>query len=395
MIRNGIEAYRQLSDTMEQLARLQKRPVYDCGDGVYETVMTGAGPSDFEELRRELMKSGALLWDNTIAGNRFCGAAAEADGAQGYISLAYLPGARELRMASNPTGAAMPDRLGDAPQHVGSVRLTQVCPDDSAGNFGMCYVFALGEGHYLVYDGNGDAGNDHDKLYQCLCEGLAPGGRPVVDAWIFTHPHWDHLAGPVKFAKKYAGMVEVRNLLFNVPSLTASYFYKELGSLAITRGLWLRELQELFPDAAVYKPHTGQRFAAGDAQVEVLYTHEDLYPHGQLTNNDASLVTMVTVHGKKLFFPADVGCEKACRIVADRYGGYLKSDYYQAAHHGWDTGALAFYSLVDAPEVLWPLRKRDWERIQCFPATQVMVKEMEEQRRRFHIAWDENISIEL
>ena len=44
-----------MSDTMEQLARLQKRPVYDCGDGVYEIVMTGAGLSDFEELRRELM----------------------------------------------------------------------------------------------------------------------------------------------------------------------------------------------------------------------------------------------------------------------------------------------------------------------------------------------------
>ena len=132
MIRNGIDAYRQLSDTMKQLARLQKRPVYDCGDGVYETVMTGAGPSDFEELRRERMKGGALLWDNTIAGNRFCGMSAGADDTQGYVSLAYLPGAQELRVAVNPTGAAMPDRLGDAPQHVGSVRLTQVCPDDSA-----------------------------------------------------------------------------------------------------------------------------------------------------------------------------------------------------------------------------------------------------------------------
>ena len=82
-------------------------------------------------------------------------------------------------------------------------------------------------------------------------------------------------------------------------------------------------------------------------------------------------------------------------MLAGRYGDYLKSDWYQAAHHGWDTEALAFYPFVNAPDVLWPLRKRDWERIQSFPATQVMVQEMTAQKRRFHIAWEDDISVEL
>lgn len=393
MQRNAINGYRRLLAAVRQLSRLRERPVYDCGDGVFATVLSG-GPTEYSQLRQELLAGGEPLWERSAAGNLFCCFSSGQNGKEAYTVLGCFPSEHSLRVLYCQ-GNPMPERLGDAPTESAGVTLTQVCPDDTAANFGMCYVFSLGQGHFLIYDGNGDAGNDHDRLWQCLCRDTPPGERPVVDAWILTHPHWDHVSGPVQFAKKYGGMTDVRCLLYNFPSLSVPIQYREIGSLATARGLWLNELHTHLPQAAVYKPHTGQRFTVGTASVEILYTHEDLYPHGPLAMNDCSMVTLVTVRGKKLFFPADLSCGKACRMLAGRYGDYLKSDWYQAAHHGWDTEALAFYPFVNAPDVLWPLRKRDWERIQSFPATQVMVQEMTAQKRRFHIAWEDDISVEL
>ena len=161
--------------------------------------------------------------------------------------------------------------------------------------------------------------------------------------------------------------------------------------------VWLPGICRAFPDAAVWKVHTGQRFAVGPAEVEVLLTQEE-WPPAEMIVNDTSLVTRVTVNGRGILFPADISGEVGCRLLHDMYGGYLRSEFYQIAHHAWDTEALLFYADVDPQTLLWPLRQKDWDpanRMWTFPATRVMKREMEENRRRFLIAGDANVTVEL
>lgn len=383
--------YRELSRLADECQKLKNESIYDCGDDVLSTCFADAAEADFDGLCGKLQKEGTVLLDRTAAGNRFFAAAQ----GEGYCHVSFFPARGQLRIAATAFGTYLPAKLGDVPQNADERSVTQVCPDDTAGNFGMCYVFSLGAGHFLIYDGNGDLGEDHTRLYDTLLRATPAGQKPVVDAWIVTHPHWDHVSGMAKFAGAYAGAVEVRNVLCNLPALNERFGLRDIGNLASTRVDWLPKFLTAFPEARQWKLHTGQCVSVGDATVEVLYTHEDLSPWSSLPANDSSTVTAVTLAGKRFLLPADVSCAGACGWLRDVWGEALRSDFYQVAHHGWDTEALLFYDLVDAKTVLWPLRLRDWERIQKFPATRRMVREMQDGTREFLIAREECITVGL
>ena len=53
-------------------------------------------------------------------------------------------------------------------------------------------------------------------LWETLAADTPEGQKPVIDAWILTHPHYDHIAGVHKFAQRYSDAVEVRNFVMNL-----------------------------------------------------------------------------------------------------------------------------------------------------------------------------------
>ena len=313
-----------------------------------------------------------------------------------FVWVAALVMLRELAITSLRLVVAGKSGVVIAASFFGKMKtVTQIAPNDEAKNFGMCYVFALGEGHFLIYDGLGDRGGDEDKIYASLRSSTPEGQKPIIDAWILTHPHFDHIAGVWKFALKYHDAVEVRNFVMNMlpPYRYPMQLWKEA---AACHARWLPEIFNSFPEAKIQKAHTGQTFSVGDARVEVLYTQEE-FSGFEAPMNDTSLVTRVFLGGKTLIFPADISGDAECRWIHDLYGSYLKSDFYQLAHHAWDTEVLHFYYDIDPTDMLWPLRARDWdrERMWTFPATQVYKAEYDAGSRRFHIARGEDIVIPL
>ena len=385
----------ELRTTEEAVARRRRADgLTDCGDGVYLRTFPDVSPDACEAFARTLSAPApaGAFWEREVCGNRFFCLERES----GYRYDVYLPCRRQLRLLCAAEGRPVPAQLGERPAYAGRQRLTQVSPDAAAQNFGMCYVLSLGEGHFLLYDGLGSAGQDDEKLWQVLLEDTPDGQKPVIDAWILTHPHYDHIAGVHKFALRYTGQVRVRNLVMNMAE-PRSFPVRLWREVADCYAVWLPGICRAFPDAAVWKVHTGQRFAVGPAEVEVLLTQEEWSP-AEMIVNDTSLVTRVTVNGRGILFPADISGEVGCRLLHDMYGGYLRSEFYQIAHHAWDTEALLFYADVDPQTLLWPLRQKDWDpanRMWTFPATRVMKREMEENRRRFLIAGDANVTVEL
>jgi len=371
--------------------KTEKNLTSDCGDGVVLQVKDGISPEEFEAYAAEELAGNPRAKISEIAGNRFLSVPLS----EGYRYASYFPSRKQARMVSAISGELMPERLGEKEHYEGAKTVTQIAPNDEAKNFGMCYVFSLGEGHFLIYDGLGDRGGDEQKIYETMLSATPEGQKPVIDAWIITHPHFDHTAGVYKFATRYSNDVTVRNFVMN---MAAGHRFPMTNWYEISANYahWIGGTLAAFPEAKVWKAHTGQTFSVGDARVEVLYTQEEY--HGVETSiNDTSLVTRVFISGKSLIFPADITGAEECQWIHDVYGSYLKSDYYQLAHHAWDTDILRFYYDIDPSHMLWPLRARDWDRetMWTFPATKVYVEEMNAGKRIFHIARGENITLNL
>lgn len=384
-------SFSTLSQIADSISSLQKAPVYYSGDDTFVMNVENASYDDYLKIIGEIGQANVsdTVYTNTINGNEFFWAQKD----EGYEGAYYIPSSKQIRMVKRLHGELVPPSLTESDSFGRSKKLIQLCPDDEAGNFGMGYILCLGKGHFIIYDGNGDSGDMAGKIYKYLVENTPDGQPPIVDAWFISHVHWDHVTAMLDFAKKYSDRVEVKNLLANFPALHNLYI-KERGPNTDFYARWWPEILRSFPLARVWKLHSGQRFSVGDVTVEVLMTHEDVYP-ATVYPNDSSTVTMMYVNGKKIFFSADIEYATPCKMLHDMYGSYLKSDYYQVAHHGWNSEALYFYDDVDAPNVLWPVRYRYWNMIQQFSATQRLTEELESGKRNFYLTIDQDAIIEL
>ena len=367
----------------------KKEGIINCGDGAYQ-VMTVAPRAEFDAFVRELSGKGEIVFDNDIAGNRFF-AVSHADG----FSYAFHDRSCDrVGIMYSEKGALAPRELGDKPLYSGERRMLQLSPNTSEGNFGMCYVITLGEGHFIIYDGDADNSNDDDRLLDYLKKQTPSGQRPIIDVWIGTHPHWDHLSGFAKFSKKYNGEVELKHILLNIPSLDVKYREQDLQDYHSSVNEWLPAVFNSFPEAKVHKVHAGQSFNVGGVGLEILYTHEMIHPYRyDLAANDTSVVSRIFINGKTVFFSADISGGTACRMIHNMYGSYLKSDIYQVAHHGWHSDAIEFYYDVDPKTVVWPNFKQDWDRIKELNTTKQLLAERAEGVREFLVADGNDVTV--
>ena len=242
------------------------------------------------------------------------------------------------------------DRLSD--QRV-SPQITQLHLED----FGMSYVVRLSDGRFLVLDGGRELEPDAERLMACL-KVSAGEKKPVIAAWIMTHPHPDHYYCFFPFMERFGESVEIQRFMLNFPEADDLIHYPKLVSRQrqeeghrsnehILR-LW-QTIKEL--EAEVYIPHTGQRYSIGDAKLDILSSLDDTI--GRSDNiNASSLVIRMELSGQVILWATDASFEAA--RLAERYGGDLKADILQVPHHGFGIGSprdtIAGYRLI-APEV--------------------------------------------
>ncbi len=371
--------------------KFNNQTIYRNDDSTFSVNLNNSTYEDYLAIRNEIKVgvSKENIYEYMIGDNIYFYVQLE----KGYEGVYYIPSIDRIKMLKHNTGKLLPSSLTEEKTFGEEKTLIQLCPDDSADNYGMGYMLALGDGHFIIYDGNGDKGNMADKIYKYLVDYTPKGQKPVIDAWIITHGHWDHVGAMSSFANKYASSVTVKNILGSFPRYSDYLESDNEGMLDFYTTTWPK-IKSAFSGAKVWTPHTGQHFFVGDVKIEILYTHED-YSTGNIHVNDSSTVTMLHVNDKKIFFSADVEYETACQLLADMYGSYLKCDYYQVAHHGWNSRALLFYDYVDAPNILWPVRYRYWDDIQQFAATRRLTEELNSGEKTFYLTIDEDSIIKL
>jgi len=213
--------------------------------------------------------------------------------------------------------------------------VTQVGLED----YGMSYAVRLSDGRFIIIDGAWNKESDIDGLYNALT-GMTKGEKPVIAAWILTHPHEDHYLCFIGFMNKYGENVEVQKFMFYFPEPDDFVHYPNLDlkkkelSPACNVPIMLDIMKKT--GSPIYAAHTGQRYRIGDADCEILSSMDDTI---HLTSNSNAISTVVRMElgGQVILFGADASFSYS--KLAKKHGNRLKADILQIPHHGFQSGS--------------------------------------------------------
>ncbi|MBE6595307.1 MAG: hypothetical protein E7644_05860 [Ruminococcaceae bacterium] len=257
---------------------------------------------------------------------------------------------------------------------VTDTRITGVRYDYDAEDYvsGNCYVMQLEDGSFIVMDGGVGASGEYTRLYNVLADlhkqvtGLTPSNsNPIrIAAWYLTHSHNDHYVTFVDMCKKKGTNLRVERLIANNASDIECYNCSNPN-------LYVRNAMSTISNYTqsnmeYIKVHTGMKLYIRNVELEVLYTHEDLYPQTLLRFNNTSTVVRATISSTDgagnvqgtpttALWLGDLEA-KGSADLRSMYGSYVESDIVQIAHHGGQGCEIELYRLTKARILLWPCR---------------------------------------
>ncbi len=220
---------------------------------------------------------------------------------------------------------------------------------------GMCYIFRLADGSFVIYDGGWDTAANQmaDKIMSVLRANAPDPANIVISAWVLTHAHTDHVGGFNAFTEKYRNAVTVKNILADIPDDSLQ------GELAASKIPALEENIALYTSAN--KPALSDGYvldlANNTAKLEVIYTHTAATLE---EFNASSVVTRITVGGQKFLMTGDMTMDVAQTLTAKTEK--IACDVVQVPHHGYgsdtdekDNAAYtAFFTATGADLAIWP-----------------------------------------
>ncbi len=314
----------------------------DCGDGAYMMVYE-AEESAYGGYLTALQDAGYKKYDeNTIGDNLF--ATYTKDDTQ--VQVMYLPAMGQVRIIGEENNAMPGDggTTGSGTPSITMIGLEGYNTSGTPNQLGMSFVYKLSDGRFLVIDGGHAKGAA--LIYDQLTA-LSGGGDIEIAAWILTHAHSDHQGAFIRFAKDYS--IPVEQFICNLPSDYDMDHGSETSSE--NRSKLYAAAKQL--GAKIVKVHPGQRFAVGDAEIEILCTPELVLPQSLEYFNNSSLVFTVTLGGQKVMQLGDCGPLES-PILTELYGDELKSDIVQIGHHGYQGATVELYQAIDPTWALWP-----------------------------------------
>ena len=229
-------------------------------------------------------------------------------------------------------------------------------------NAGNSFVFELKNGHFIVNDGGGIDGGYIDLQYLLdYLESLVPAGEiPVIEAWIFSHEHDDHIGAFASFMEHMedTSRVIVNGIYWNPPSyeifgICSPESFDFLTTTKIVAKA-LRTTEGKTPQ--IYRMQSGQRYYFNDITIDVLHTQEQLQKENYCNNNlnDSSIWLMYTMDGEKLLLCGDADRGSVNVVMRTFDSDYFDLKAFVVFHHGINlwydfTDYLKHYDIT-----LWP-----------------------------------------
>lgn len=205
---------------------------------------------------------------------------------------------------------------------------------------GNSFLFQLKNGHFIICDG----GTDHEIRYLIdYMESLIPKGeKPVVDAWLISHAHRDHMGVLRMIAEEDNSLAEriiVNGIYFNEPNDDVLNLDSGTrGDVAMIHEVTKYLRTEDGKATPIYRPQTGQRYYFCDITVDVVLGQEQL-PTEEYSGdlNDSSTWYLFTIEGQKVLSGGDgeIGGMQKIMDIYDQ--DFMKLDLFSVLHHTLNT----------------------------------------------------------
>ena len=214
---------------------------------------------------------------------------------------------------------------------------------------GMGYILVTEHGHLVVIDGG--CPNDAEDFLSLLEQNAD--GKPVVDLWIITHPHGDHLGALQTICKtpELLSRLEIKKFVYYYPEefTDAKGVHTNIGAN--------KDMESILAltGAERHHPALDEKITVDGMEFHFLYyTYDCRIINNTYNCNACSLVFTVQAKNKKIMFTGDA-TTRNLQVVVWLYRKKLKCDILQMPHHALcDTGHLDFYKEVDAKTLLVP-----------------------------------------
>lgn len=327
--------------------------VYDCRENCYMKVFDSITAEDFRKYEKSLEDDGfSVLQKREIDGNLFCALKKEIQ-----INLFFTPCDGALRVTASEKDMS-PDFIKTECAGECTTTFYGFESDQTIIDCGMCLLiqcadysfFVVDSGHYFQF-------NDNDRIHKFMRDRTPEGQKIVINGWLITHAHTDHISKLIDFLKYNTDDVVIEGFYQNL--LPTDYDIKIDNHEEIEMAGMLFGILEKYP-APVYKLHTGMRFYIRNLTFDVLGTHEDIFPEKITDYNDSSCIVTVEADGSKIFIPGDAAVAAGKRLE-ERFCDALKCDVVQVSHHGHTGLSKNLYELVKADTAVFPVTRIFYE----------------------------------
>ncbi len=335
-------------------AELAQHDEYDCRENCSMRLFDGMSAERFDGYIAFLENTDfCVLQKRELDGNLFAALKSEKE----QVNVLFTPCNSEMRVTvsekDQTPNFTKPECKGECETVFYGFENDQTMID-----CGMCLLiqcpdysfFVVDSGHYFQF-------NDNDRIHKFMRDRTPEGQKIVVNGWLITHAHTDHISKLIDFLKYNTDDVVIEGFYQNL--LSENYDKCSDNHEEQEMAIKLFNILEKYP-APVYKLHTGMRFYIRNLAFDVLGTHEDIYPEKITDYNDSSCIVMVEAEGSKVFIPGDAAVAASVRLE-ERFSTALKCDVVQVAHHGHTGLSKNLYELLGADTAVFPVTRIFYE----------------------------------
>ena len=340
----------ELFSKFTQFRAQADEPVYDCRENCFMKLYRNVDKDEFENWLSVLENDGFESLQKTgNNGNLYACFMGDVQ-----INAFYTPCDSILRVAVSEDKRT-PNFTPTACDGKGETAFYGFESDQALIDCGMCLIiqcpdnsfFVVDSGHYMQF-------NDNDRIYKFMRERTPEGQKVVVNGWLLTHAHSDHICKFMDYLRYNCYDTIIEGIYSNlIPDDYYGYTEWTREEVMLSKKLFKMLAETKIP---TYKIHTGQRFYIRNLMFDVLGTHEDIYPNQVTDYNDSSCMVMLTAENSRIFISGDASV-KASVELEKRYGEALKCDVVQIAHHGHRGLSPRAYEYLNADVAVFPITR--------------------------------------
>lgn len=229
-------------------------------------------------------------------------------------------------------------------QYANRIELTQLSNQGISQMMG--YVIKTKNNGFIVIDGGTEEDSQNLKKYIDQHNG-------IVDYWLITHPHSDHIGAMVALLEK--DEVQIKNMVCSLHELE---WYQQNDSKRASIVERLYQTLAKNETIQIKEAHVGDNIKIENVRVEILgIKNPEII---QNSGNNSSMVFKVHVNQKSILFLGDTGEESSKKLI-ETNGEKLQSYAVQMAHHGQAGATKEVYELVNPQVCLWPTPDWLWD----------------------------------